>query len=278
MSAARGAAFAGVLGWPLEHTLSPPMHNAAFRALGIDATYVAFPVPPGELAAAVAGLRALGALGANVTMPHKESVVELLDDLADDARRMGAVNTIARDGDRIVGHNTDVIGFRDFLTRDAGIDARGMRAVVLGAGGAARAVVNALGELGSEEIVVVGRRAARAETIAALARGARAAAWPEVGAAVGRADLVVNATPLGMGAEDPLAGVALHEGQAVVDLVYRPLETPLLARARAAGASAWGGLGMLVRQGAGSFRIWTGRDAPVEVMIEAASEASCANP
>jgi shikimate dehydrogenase len=273
----RGASerFLGVLGWPLRHTLSPVMQNAAFRAAGLEWHYLAFPVPPEELGAAIEGLRSLGAVGANVTMPHKEAVLALLDEVSGDARELGAVNTIQRVGGRLVGHNTDLDGFREFVSGDAGIEVAGRSAVVLGAGGAARAVTVALDDLGAASIVVCARRPRAARAVARLARRARreGAGWDGVDARVTRADVVINSTPLGSQGEDPAPGASFRPGQAVVDLVYHPPATPLVERARAAGADAWGGLGMLVRQGAASFRIWTGRGAPIETMSAAAVRA-----
>ena len=150
--------FAGVLGWPLTRTLSPAIHMAAFRRLGFDWAYLSFPVPPDLLPQAVGGLRALGAVGANVTIPHKETVIAHLDQLSGDAAAIGAVNTIQRLGDRLIGHNTDVDGFREFIAGDAGINVSGSRALVLGAGGAARAVVKALDDLDAAEIVIADPR------------------------------------------------------------------------------------------------------------------------
>ena len=260
--------FAGILGWPLTFTLSPAIHNAAFRATGVDWMYLAFPVPPDGLEGAVAGLRILGAMGANVTMPHKQEVVRHLDDLSGDARSIGAVNTIQRVGARLIGHNTDVDGFAEFLRGDAGVDVTGRSVLVLGTGGAARAVVRALGDMGAAHIDVASRRPGRRDDLVALAPSGVAAIAPESRAHVlsREADLVVNATPLGMNGEDALPGGSFRGGQAVVDLVYWPPNTPLLGRARAAGAQTWGGLGMLVRQAAASFTIWTGQDPPLETM------------
>ncbi|MGH2729112.1 MAG: shikimate dehydrogenase family protein, partial [Actinomycetota bacterium] len=150
--------FVGVLGWPLEHTLSPVIHNAAFKRVGLNWVYLAWPVPPEALADAITGMRALGGMGANVTMPHKEGVVELVDELSGDARTIGAVNTIQRFGDRLIGHNTDVDGFREFLVADAGVDPGGSKTLVLGAGGAARAIVRALDDLGAGAITIAARR------------------------------------------------------------------------------------------------------------------------
>jgi shikimate dehydrogenase len=266
---------AGIVGWPLRRTLSPALQNAAFRALGLDWIYLAFPVPPEALRDAIGGLRALGVMGANVTMPHKESVVALLDRLSGDARAVAAVNTIQRVGDRLVGHNTDVDGFRGFLSRDAGVAASGSSALVLGSGGAARAVVCALDGMGAARIVVAGRDIDRARAVARVARAAdaRALAWLEAASLAGSIDIVVNATPLGGAGEAVLEGARFGPGQTVVDLVYAPPTTPLVERARAAGARAWGGLGMLIHQGAASFRIWTGQEPPFETMSAAALRA-----
>lgn len=264
-----------VLGWPLEHTLSPEIQNAAFDALDLEWTYDAWPTPPRRLGRTVKRIRDNPQLmGANVTMPHKEAIVRFLDDTSGDARAIGAVNTVQKLGPRLVGHNTDVDGFREFLTGDAGYDASGKRALVLGAGGAARAIVRALDELGAAHISIAARKARPAALVAGLA-GSRAAviAWDDAASVAGACDVVVNATPLGMDDSNPLPSAAFHEDQVVVDLVYRPPETPLMAAARAAGAVAWGGLGMLIHQAAASFRIWTGKDPPLEAMSAAALHA-----
>ncbi|MQB00041.1 MAG: shikimate dehydrogenase [Actinobacteria bacterium] len=267
--------FAGVLGWPLTFTLSPAIHNAALRIRGIDWVYLAFPVPPARLSDAVAGLRALGAMGASVTMPHKEIVLEHLDDLSGDARAIGSVNTIQRVGDRLIGHNTDVDGFAEFLQGDAGLDVAGRTVTILGAGGAARAVVRAVSDLGAVEITIAARDEIKAGSLAPLAGAGRFRAVGVGGIpdACSDSDLIVNCTPLGMDGEDAAPGAAFAAGQAVVDLVYWPPQTPLLARARAGGAQAWGGLGMLVRQAAASFTIWTGQDPPLETMSAVALHA-----
>lgn len=279
MRSATGS-FAGVIGWPLEHTLSPAIHNHAFHSVGLDWVYLRWPVSPDSLDAAVAGLRALGASGANVTMPHKETIVRLLDDVTDEARALGAVNTVARVGETLVGHNTDVAGFAQFLAGDAGWRTEGNQVLVLGAGGAARAVVKALTDLGAARIVIAARRPERVEglleVVQEAADGATEAAslsWEEASAAVEKADLVVNTTPVGMGGESLLSDATFRRDQCVVDLVYRPPTTPFMARARSEGADAWGGLGMLVHQAAESFRIWTGHEPPLEVMSAAAVRA-----
>ena len=266
--------FAGVIGWPLEHTLSPVIHNAAFRSVGIDWVYLGWPVPPESLGAAIAGLRALGVMGVNVTMPHKEAVLEHCDEVSGDARDVGAVNTIQHIGGRLIGHNTDVDGFREFLLSDAGVDVTGRSALVLGAGGAARAVVKALADLGAGEISIAARRAEQVANIVPLGAGSAVALpWDEAVANVGRADVIVNATPLGTGGGDALSDPSFRSGQVVVDFVYDPPNTALVERAREQGAEAWGGIGMLVHQAASSFRIWTGQDPALEVMSAAALHA-----
>lgn len=267
--------WAGVLGWPVGHSLSPVLQDAAFRHTGVNAVYLAWAVEPGRLRAAVEGLRALGALGANVTMPHKEAAAGLMDELSPEARAVEAVNTIEVAGDRLTGHNTDVSGFAAFLSDDAGVEVRGRTALVLGAGGAARAVVKALSDRGASEIVVAARNPDKAEAVAGIGDGGRRSvvAWEARQAEVADAHIVVNATPVGTGSGDPLEGASFGPGQAVVDLVYRPPLTELVLRARAAGAGAWGGLGMLVHQGAASFRIWTGLLPPLEAMSAAALHA-----
>ena len=246
------------------------MHNAAFVELGIDAHYVALPVRPEELADALAGLRALGALGANVTMPHKQTAAALMDELSPVARELDAVNTISFVEQRTIGDNTDAAGLRAFLASE-GVVAGVERAVVLGAGGAARAAVAALDALGIEGVTVAARRHEAARRAARLGVRAAPLAWARAAEAAARSDLVVNATPLGRdGVADPLPGLMWAPRQRVVDLVYRAAPTPLVARARAGGARAWDGVGMLVHQGAESLRIWTGRAPPVGVMREAA--------
>jgi shikimate dehydrogenase len=267
--------FVGVLGWPLEVTLSPLMHNVAFRRLGLDWIYLRWPVPPDYLGAAVRGLRALGAEGANVTMPHKQTIVEHLDSLDGDAAATGAVNTVQRVSDALVGHNTDVVGFSEFLVQDAGFEPNGTKALVLGAGGAARAVVKSLADLKVAEITVAARSDGVAGEVAALARDdsgrvTEALAWEKVAGRVTAVDLVVNATPVGMRGEPLLSSASFNSNQCVVDLIYSPPTTPLIEHARAAGASGWGGVGMLVRQAAASFAIWTGQQPPLDAMSAAA--------
>jgi shikimate dehydrogenase len=266
---------AAVVGHPIRHSVSPAIHNAAFAALDADWVFVAFDVdrPTGE--AAFAGARALGLDGMSVTMPLKDVAARCADRLSPTATRLGAVNAIVREGARLVGHNTDGAGFLDSLRAEAEWEPAGRRCVVLGAGGAARAVILALAEGGAAEVTVVNRNAERAEAAASLAGPAG-----RVGtvAAAGRAELVVNATPIGMAGVEPEAWGGLAEtltgpGQLVADLVYWPAATPLLLAAAARGATTVGGLGMLVHQAGHAFTLWTGQPAPLEVMARAAQEA-----
>jgi shikimate dehydrogenase len=258
---------AGVIGRPIGHSLSPAIFRAAFGALGLDGwAYEAFEVGEDQ-AAAFAGRVRDDLVGLSVTMPDKAAVIPALDELAPVAADLGAVNCIARhpeDAARLVGHNTDGPGLVDALRLDEGLDLHGRRAVLLGAGGAGRAVARALGEAGVE-LAVVNRSADRAEVAARLA-GARG----RVGTLddVAGAELIVNATSVGMGDDHrlPLERDLLHGGQVVVDLVYHPLETPLLAAAAAAGAHPVGGVGMLVHQAAHQLRLWTGAEPPVDAM------------
>lgn len=249
------------------------MHNAAFRALGLDWVYLAFDVAPGRLARALESSQALGIEGLSVTIPHKENVATLVDTLSPLATALGAVNTVVRTPDgRLRGENTDGPGFLRALEDDEGFDPADRRCVVVGAGGAARAVVKALADAGAAEVVVVNRTPERAEGVAALAGSCGRVG---VAAAAGEADLVVNATPIGMAGtgtegELPIDPAHLGPGQLVVDLVPNPAITRLVEEARARGAVAVNGLGMLVHQAALAFRMWTGEPAPVAVMSAAA--------
>jgi shikimate dehydrogenase len=266
---------AGVIGDPVRHSLSPIVHNAAFQALGLDWVYLAFPVATGEGAGAVAAMRTLGLDGLNVTMPHKADVLPALDGLSPTAAALGAANTIHRLGDELHGASTDGIGFVDALRHDEGFSPEGRRAVVFGAGGAARAVVLALAEAGAADVAVVNRTGARADAAVALAP---AVARPGSEDDVDEADLVVNATPVGMDGTAQADAVLLdprrlRAGQVVADLVYHPIRTPLLVAARERGAVAVTGLGMLIHQAAHAFRLWTGEDPPLEVMSAAALAA-----
>jgi shikimate dehydrogenase len=260
-----------VIGWPVEHSLSPAIHNAAFDALGLDWVYVPLPVPPGRVPQALDGLAALGFLGANVTMPHKSDAADHVGELSEDAARLGAVNTVAVGPGGLTGHNTDAPGFDRFLRRDAGFDPDGRAALVFGAGGAARACALALARGGLRHLTVAVRDRSRAEGLRSAVEGfstdLAVVGLDDAGST--QPDLVVNATPVGSAGEDlPLP--ALGSAVLVVDLLYRPEVTPLQTAARAAGATAFGGLGLLLHQAALSFELWTGRPAPLDVMSAAA--------
>ncbi len=285
----------GLIGWPVEHSLSPIMHNAAFQALGLPWCYLPLPVPPGQVEAAVRGLSALGFRGANVTVPHKRSVMPVLSSFGTNARGLGAVNTlvIGRKADGTVavsGHNTDSQGFIGALRQGGFEPEDGGDAVVVGAGGAARAVVFGLLRSGTGQILVLNRTPERANTLVAdLSQDAGAAArlralplTPETLVESARAaSLLVQATTLGMwprvdGSVWP-GGVPIPSHLTVFDLVYNPLDTRLLRLARQSGARAIDGLGMLVRQGAWSFDLWTNQGLDVDeiaaIMRAAALEA-----
>jgi shikimate dehydrogenase len=258
----------GVVLHPAGHTRSPAMHNAAFAALGLDAVYVAFDVPPPGLAAALAGARALGVRQLAVSLPHKEAVLAHLDEVDDTARRIGAVNTVTlRDG-RLVGDNTDWLGAVRALERETPLDGR--RVVVLGAGGTARAVVWGARARGAR-VTILNRTLARAEKLAA-----------DLDAAAGRledlpalaCDVLVNTTSVGLRSDAaPVPGAAIPAGAVVLDAVYDPPRTRLLRDAATRGARTIGGKWMLVHQAAEQLRIWSGRDAPIEVMADAFDRA-----
>ncbi|MBI5876811.1 MAG: shikimate dehydrogenase [Chloroflexi bacterium] len=260
----------GVIGWPIKHSLSPRMHGAALRALGIDGTYEALAAPPGELAARLRELAAQGYRGLNVTIPHKQAVMPLLDEIAPTARAIGAVNTIVNEDGRLTGHNTDAAGFMRGLS-EAGCDVRGQCVLVLGAGGAARAVVYALASAGAH--VTIWNRTPERAIALADEFGAEVTTQLPPAMRCGQFMLIVNTTPVGMTpntAETPLPLAGRGYGaRFVYDLVYNPRETALLKESRQVGAQPIGGLAMLVYQGAESLRLWTGRNAPVDVMTQA---------
>lgn len=272
-------AVAGVIGDPVGHSLSPALHNAALVDLGLDWAYLAFPVPAGRGREAVAAMADLGIRGLSVTMPHKEGAAAACQHLSPVAQRLGVANTVTyRDGE-LWGDSTDGPGFLAALA-DQGWAPEGKKCLVLGAGGAARAVVLALAEGGASGVHVVARRAEQAQQTASLAGALGAAAGPEEADA---SDLIVNATPVGMhgvraglaeGAGDDLPlGLELKRlgpGQMVADLIYAPATTRLLAGARARGAATANGLGMLIHQAAQQVVVWSGRAPSVEVMSAAA--------
>jgi shikimate dehydrogenase len=275
---------AALLGYPLAHSITPAMYASAFGAMGLPVRCEKWVTPPAELPAKVERLRGADVLGANVTVPHKERVMALLDGVDPAAARIGAVNCIVREeSGRLRGHNTDKYGFLRSL-REAGCDPQGVYALLLGAGGAARAVAVGLLEAGAARLVVANRTAERARQMAGEVAPAdeRVAVveWgsPVLQQACREADLIVNSTPVGtaqtdIAGESPLSEACFRAGAFAYDLVYNPPETPFLGMARRAGARPITGLEMLVYQGAESIRLWTGREPPVDLMRKAARAA-----
>jgi len=271
-----------LLGDPVAHSRSPAIHARAFALLGVDAVYAPARVEAGQLEAAFAGIRALGVAGANVTVPHKERAMQLVDRVEPRAARAGAVNCIVREREKLVGHNTDVAGILGALGA-AGVDPGGKSVVVLGSGGSARAAVTAVGPAAAR-VTVLGRTPERARAVAALLdRAAEAGplAGPEARRALSRADLVVNCTTLGMGSDEvPVDVRDLPEGAAVLDLVYagsaRPGETALLRAAAGRGLRAIDGLGVLVHQAVASLEVWLGWPVPghFHAELRAAAEST----
>jgi shikimate dehydrogenase len=274
---------AAVVGHPVAHSLSPPIHNAALRHDGLNAVYLAFDVRPERFADAVDGMRELGAVGCNVTIPHKEAALEVAATRGPSAERIGAANTLVFASDGVVAHNTDPDGVRGVLT-ELSLDPRGNPCLVLGAGGAGRGAAWALAEAGADPLVLANRTGERAVRLAAdLAEagfGCRHVGWEEAPRAAASGAIVVNATSVGLsdGAspldETALRGVAVGGCRLVLDLVYAPGETALVRSAREHGLVAVDGLGVLVHQAASAYALFWGRAAPVDVMREAADRAA----
>lgn len=269
----------GVIGWPIAHSLSPAMQTAAIRAAGLDYAYIAMPVRPEELPTAVGGLKSLGFRGFNVTIPHKSAVMELLDEVDEDARRIGAVNTVVHEKGRLSGHNTDVTGFLRGLSRQ-GVTVRGKRAVVFGAGGAARAVLWGLLREGTAGIAVGVRNAEKArKTLSDFAGDAEVLSWDGAGFAdaLKAADILVNTTPLGMtpktGEMPPVDWSCVRAEAFVYDIIYTPGRTRFLREAEAHGHRVANGVAMLVGQGAEALSLWTGIEPDEGVMEKALLEA-----
>lgn len=265
----------GVIAHPVGHSLSPPMHNSALEALGLDYIYVAFDVLPDYVGPAVEAVRALGIVGINVTIPHKEAVIEFLDEISPEARAIGSVNTITNDGGILRGESTDGPGFIRSL-ECAGVDPCGEEVVVLGAGGSAKAIVYALAERGAS-VTVFNRTRLRAEALAEMVNCLVKPDAVKVGRldgeelawAVGGAGILVNTTSIGMYPNSegvPCPVDLLHAGLLVYDIVYNPLETELLKAAKRAGAKTLSGIKMLVHQGAIAFERWTGVEPPLDIM------------
>jgi shikimate dehydrogenase len=264
-----------VIGDPIAHSLSPAIHNAGFDSVGLDWVCVALPVAAGRAGAAAEGIRALGLRGVSVTMPHKSDMVDQVDELTPVAATLSSVNCLIPDAGRLIGDNTDGAGFLAGLRDDFDWEPSGRSCMVVGAGGAARAVVLALAEAGASSVVVVNRSPERAHQAASLAGSVGS-----VGSTADLAgiDLVVNATPVGMGDSTgmPLDPAALDPAQIVAELVYHPAVTPLMAAASAKGCRTSNGTSMLVHQAAVAFERWTGVAAPIEAMSAAAGDALAA--
>jgi shikimate dehydrogenase len=276
----------GLIGKPLTHSASPVFQQAALDHCGVDARYEVWETEIEELPVAVERMREEDCLGANVTIPHKERIIDLLDSLDPLAERIGAVNTVVNRAGRLRGHNTDILGFGHALRRDGRFDPRGCHAVVLGAGGAARAVAVALIDGGAASLAVTDieqeRAAGLLRHLAGQSKTALRSAPPgstELAAAASACQLLVNCTPIGMRhspAENdtPIAPELIPPNALVFDLVANPPETRLLAEARRRGARTVSGMAMLVYQGAESFRLWTGLEPPLDVMRQAARGAA----
>jgi shikimate dehydrogenase len=266
----------GLIGDPVEHTMSPAMHNAAFAELGLDCVYLPFHVKPADLVAAVNGLRAINATGFNVTIPHKVTVTPLLDELDPLAQKIGAVNTVVNDNGVLKGYNTDASGFLRALL-ESGYEPRGKSIVLLGAGGAARAIAYILAERDAR-MTILNRKEELdwAEGIAANIRTDLAGdvavfelLTEHLEKAIGSADILINATSVGMSPAvdaSPVPAGLLKSEMVVTDIVYNPVETRLLREARAAGAVTVAGIDMLIWQGALAFEKWTGQKAPFSLM------------
>ena len=268
----------GVIGDPIEHSLSPIMHNAAFKALKLDCTFVAFKVTPAEVGNAVCGMCALDIQGLSVTMPHKKAVISYLDEVDKTARFLSAVNTIHNRNGTLFGFNTDGVGALQALVEN-GVKVEGKKVLLLGAGGAARAIAYELAQK-TDQLVILNRTPKPAIELASFLKKAfkvEVTGDPlspiTIKNEIAEADVLINATSVGMKPEDDLTPVPwqlLKRKLAVMDIVYNPIETQLLKDAKAWGAKVVSGVEMLIYQGAASFEIWTGREAPVEVMRKAA--------
>jgi shikimate dehydrogenase len=270
------------LGQPVAENPTGAMQEAAFRALGMDWRYLTIEVPPASLRDAILGVRALGFRGLNLTIPHKVAVMQYLDEVSAEARIIGAVNTVRRDGSRLIGENTDGKGFLRAVRVDAGIDPRGKRIAILGAGGAARAIATELALAGAADLLIVNRSAERATAMvrdlaANTPVSVRYEPWIGQWRVPAGIDLLVNATSIGLfpdvDAMPPVDLTATAPGMLVADAVFNPPETRLLATARQRGLPVLDGLSMLVYQGVIGFQLWTGQDPPEEVMKQALKHA-----
>jgi shikimate dehydrogenase len=266
----------GIFGYPVRHTFSPGMHNAAFKKLNLDSRYVPFEVLPHNLEAAAKAVIPLGLCGINVTVPHKEKIIDYLDDLSEEARLIGAVNTIEIADGKLIGHNTDGRGFLRSLRDNAGFTPKGKQIVIIGSGGAARAVGFCLALAGVKKISLTDLVEEKALALVTditdkTGRLVEYISHESLGASVVEADCVINATPLGLKNTDslPVDAEYIRKEHLVCDLVYNPAETRFLKTAKARGAKRLPGIGMLLFQGVIAFEIWTGKKAPVTIMKNA---------
>jgi shikimate dehydrogenase len=268
----------GIFGYPVKHTFSPGMHNAAFKKLNLDACYVPFAVAPENLGEAVKALIPLGLCGLNITVPHKEKIIAYLNELSEEARLIGAVNTIEITEGKLIGHNTDGRGFLRSLRDNAGFIPKGKQFFIIGSGGAARAVGFSLALAGVKKIYFTDLDAGKAIALVTDITD-KTGCFVEyveqesVGKYAAETDCVINATPLGLKKTDPLPLALEHirKTHLICDLVYNPAETRFLQTAKACGAKRLPGIGMLLLQGVIAFEIWTGKKAPVSTMKNALS-------
>ncbi len=270
----------GIVGYPVGHSLSPAMHNKAFELLQLDHCYLPLPLEPPDLPKGVAGLRALGFAGFNVTIPHKEAVLQFLDEVDPEAAGMGAVNTVLNRDGRLIGFNTDGRGFLRSVSELWDFTPAGRNIVILGAGGAARAIAAALAAAGAQSVTIANRNPERAKKLAQALGDRFPCRFSGVGLEVRELDLaleqsslVVNTTPVGMypqvDSEPPINPARLFTHNFVCDTIFNPWETRLLREAKSKGCTTANGLGMLLHQGTLAFELWTGKPAPVEAMREA---------
>ena len=274
----------GIIGFPIGHSLSPVFQQAALDYIGIDATYSTWEIREENLNTFIDGLRSPSIQGINVTVPHKESVLPLLDHVDEWALQAGAVNTIVNRNGILYGYNTDGIGFIKGLRHNRPFDLQGKTVLIIGAGGSARGVVRALANESVGDIIIANRTLSRAQSLSTLSMGLGVSAqaisldWQELSLAAVKSELIVNCTSVGMAHTSefglsPLLLQQISPNSVVYDLVYNPIETQLLKEAAQAGAAVISGIKMLVYQGAASFELWFDRPAPVDVMLESADKA-----
>ena len=266
-----GRTAAAVIGDPVLHSLSPTIYNAAFEHDQVNWSYSAVNITGGQVSDALEEMRQSEVGGLSVTMPHKEIVANLVDETTRHAERLGAVNCVSKNGSTLVGHNTDGEGFIKAIEAETKERTEGKSYLVIGAGGAAKAVTLALGEAGASEVIVSSRNASKSRKAASLAgQVGRSGSLSEAEGV----DVIINATPIGMrgaGNEDqlPLPVEAMHKGQIIVDLIYHPLQTEFLKNASRIGARTMNGIGMLIHQAALQYTLWTNKEAPLDVMQNA---------